>query len=170
MAIASGAIVIAACGGGGGGGNASGPPASPTMAPTPFTAAQIRAATKAGRTYRYKVEMTDKPASERTLTFVSVDAEGAMLATTGEPDKRVTWEELRKHAEFPMPIVMTREESITTPAGRFDCIVYVVLGEGGEATTFYFAKTLPGAPVMFFVAREGRRVMTSTLIEHRAGT
>jgi len=137
--------------------------------PTPFTAEQIRGATKAGRTYRYKVEAADKPASERTVTFVSVDAEGATIATTGEGNKRVTWEELRQHAEFPVPIVKTREESITTPAGKFDCIVYVVLGEGGEASTFYFAKTLPGAPVMFFIAKEGRRMMTSTLVEHRAG-
>lgn len=137
--------------------------------PTPFTAEQIRGATKAGRTYRYRVEVGDKPPSERVISFVSVDADGAVMATPGEPNKRVTWEQLRQHAEFPAPLVMTREESITTPAGKFDCIVYVVLGEDGEASTFYFAKTLPGAPVQFSIAKEGRRVMISTLVEHRPG-
>ena len=40
------------------------------MYPTPFTAEQIRDATKAGRTYKYKVETEGNPPGERVMTFV----------------------------------------------------------------------------------------------------
>lgn len=63
----------------------------------------------------------------------------------------------------------TREEKTTTPAGTFDCVVYVVQGTPGEVRTFYFAKTLPGAPVLFFTEKDGKRVMTSTLVDHKPG-
>lgn len=143
--------------------------ASAPKHPTPYTAAQIRDATKPGRTYRYKVEAPDQPATEKVMTFETVDADGATLVSPGEPKKRVTWEELRQHAEFPEGLVKTRDEKITVPAGTFDCTVYVVVREGGEATSYYFAKTMPGAPVLIAKAKEGRRVMTSTLVEYRPG-
>ena len=38
--------------------------------PAPFTWEEIRAATKSGRTYRYRVEVSGKPARERVVTFV----------------------------------------------------------------------------------------------------
>lgn len=139
------------------------------MFPTPFTAAQIRDATKPGRTYRFRVEADGKPPGERVITFAKVDEAGAEVSTNGAPPERTTWEELRKHAEFPKPVVSTREEKITVPAGTFDCVVYVVQGVPGEVRTFYFAKTLPGAPVLFFTEKDGKRLMTSTLVEHRSG-
>lgn len=150
----------------------SAPPPKPHeagMFPTPFTAEQIRDATKAGRTYEYKVETEGNPPGKRVMTFVRVDAEGADLVTDGGAPTRVTWEDLRKHAEFPQPVVSTRTESKTVPAGTFDCVVYVVQGTPGEVRTFYFAKTLPGAPVLFFTEKDGKRVMTSTLVDHKPG-
>jgi hypothetical protein len=179
------AALTSACGGGGRGGEGAaatadapastppgvvaGAPVGGPRHPTPYTSAQLRAATKAGRTYRYRVEAAGKPPSERVMTFVSVDSDGADLVTEGEGKKRMTWEELRRQAEFPEAIVRTREEKVTVPAGTFDCVVYVVLGEGGEATSFYYAKDLPGAPVQLVTNKEGRRVMTSKLVEHRPG-
>lgn len=138
------------------------------MYPTPFTADQIRDATKAGRTYKYKIETAGQPTGERVMTFVKVDATGADLVTDGGAPTHVTWEELRQHAEFPKPVVTTREEKTTTPAGTFDCVVYIVQSPG-ENRTFYFAKSLPGAPVLFFTEKDGKRVMTSTLIDHKPG-
>jgi hypothetical protein len=143
--------------------------ASAGMFPTPYTAAQIRDATKAGRTYRFRVANAGSPPGDRVMTFTKVDAEGAELVTNGQAPERVTWEELRRHAEFPAPVVSTRQEKVTVPAGTFDCTVYVVLGEPGVTRTFYFAKNLPGAPVLFFTEKDGKRVMTSTLIDHRGG-
>ena len=42
---------------------------------TPFTAAQIRDATKAGRTYVYRIELPGSPVVLRTMLFGKVDAE-----------------------------------------------------------------------------------------------
>lgn len=139
------------------------------MFPTPYTAEQIRDATKPGRTYKFDVETAGSPKGQRVMTFTKVDAEGAELVTDGAAPKRVTWEELRRHAEFPAPVVSRRSEKVTVPAGTFDCIVYVVQGSPGEVQTFYFAKELPGAPVLFFTEKDSKRVMTSTLVEHKPG-
>lgn len=144
-------------------------PGDAGMYPTPYTADQIRDATKPGRTYKLDIETAGSPKGQRVMTFTKVDAEGAELVTDGGAPKRVTWEELRKHAEFPKPVVSTRQEKITVPAGTFDCVVYVVQGDPGEVRTFYFAKALPGAPVLFFTEKDGKRVMTSTLVEHKPG-
>ncbi len=48
-------------------------------------------------------------------------------------------------------------------------MVYTVEGEGGEVFTYYFAKKLPGAPVFFFVERNGKRLRTTTLVEYVPG-
>jgi len=139
------------------------------MHPTPYTAEQIRAATKPGRMYRYRVEFTGSPPFERKMTFVSVDAGGATIAETGQPQQRFTWEELRKHAEFPAATVQTHDERVTVPAGTFECVAYVLHREGEEETTFYFAKTMPGAPVKYVVNVSGHLELTTTLVEHRPG-
>ena len=56
--------------------------------PAPFSWEEIRSATKSGRTYRYKVEVRGKPAKERVLTFVKVDADGCEIFAGGESPKR----------------------------------------------------------------------------------
>jgi hypothetical protein len=137
--------------------------------PAPFTAEQIRAATKTGRTYRYKVEMPNKPAKEYAITFRSVDDGGAEIHTGGDKVKRMSWAALQQQSEFPKEKTETHDEKLKTPAGKFECIVYVVTMDEGEVWTFYFAKKLPGAPVYFFAERNGKRLRTTTLVEHIAG-
>ena len=137
--------------------------------PAPFTAEQIRAATKTGRTYRYKVEMPNKPTKEYAITFRSVDDGGAEVHTGGDKVKRMSWASLQQQSEFPKDKTETHEEKLKTPAGKFECIVYVVTMDEGEVWTFYFAKKLPGAPVYFFAERNGKRLRTTTLVEHIAG-
>jgi hypothetical protein len=138
--------------------------------PAPFTWEQIRAATKSGRTYRYKVEVRGKAAKERVVTFTKVDDDGCEIFAGGDNPKRMGWTTLQKHAEFPKDRVTTREESIKLPGGKFECVVYEVQGkEEGEVTTYYFAKSLPGAPVLFYTEQFGKRVKTTTLLEHIAG-
>lgn len=136
--------------------------------PAPFTAEQIRDATKEGRTYRYKVEVPSKPTKEYAITFRKVDPSGAELYTGGEP-KRMGWLALQQQMEFPKALVATRTEKLKTPAGKFECLVYAVDGEDGEVFTYYFARKLPGAPVFFYVERNGKRLRTTTLIEHIPG-
>jgi hypothetical protein len=138
--------------------------------PTPFSAEQIRDATRPGRAYTWRVEVSGKAAVERTVAFTRVDAEGAEITRDGVA-QRVTWDELRKHAEFPRALVTTREETVTVPAGTYDCIVYVIADPAaGETSTFYFAKAMPGAPVLFFSDKGGVRQLTNTLVRYAPGT
>lgn len=155
---------------GAGGGSSSEAKVAPKgpVAPAPFSWEEIRAATKSGRTYRYKVEVPGKPPKERTLTFTKVDDDGAEIIA-GSSAKRLGWPALQKHAEFPKDRTTNREETVKLPAGKFDCMVYEVKGEDGEVSTYYFARTLPGAPVLFYVEQDGKRVKTTTLVQHTQG-
>jgi hypothetical protein len=137
--------------------------------PAPFTAEQIRDATKNGRTYRYKIEVPNKPAKEYVITFRHVDEGGAEISSGSDSAKRMSWLTLQQHSEFPKDKVSKREEKLKTPAGKFECLVYEVSAEEGEVWTYYFAKKLPGAPVFFYVERNGKRLRTTTLIDHIPG-
>jgi len=149
----------------------AGPPEKPKgpVYPAPFTAEQIKEATKNGRTYRYKVEWPNKPTKEYAITFRKVDEGGAELFYGTDQPKRLGWTTLQQQSEFPKDKVKTREEKLKTPAGKFECIVYEVSGENDETLTYYFAKKLPGGPVFFYVERHGKRLRTTTLVEHIPG-
>lgn len=149
-------------------------PAAPAaeMAPTPYTAAQIRDASPAGRRVVYKVEEDGKPAVRRVIEFVKSDANGAdTRASTMDSSGRVldsteehaSWDELRSHAEFPKGDVDIKHRTISVPLGTLECTVYKVTGQNGAVTTLYFADTLPGPPVFFYVEVGGKRVRTQTM-------
>jgi hypothetical protein len=137
--------------------------------PAPFTWEQIRAATKNGRTYRYRVEIPGKPPKERVLTFTKIDENGAEIFAGGDGPRRMGWAALQKDAEFPKDKSTTREETVKLPGGKFECIVYEVRGTDGEMWTYFFAKSLPGAPVLFYTEQDGRRTKTTTLLQHIPG-
>lgn len=148
------------------------------MAPTPFTAAQIRDATRNGRRYEWKVEANGKPTQWLEITFHDVDANGATIYRGGRDDEEqpmtttavpVTWEELQGHARFPAGATTRSEGSVTTPAGTYDCVVYRVTTDDGSLRVFYFAKSMPGAPVLHYSERNGERLETSTLVAHSPG-
>ena len=142
-------------------------PKGPTM-PAPFTAEQIRDATKNGRTYHYKVEVPSKPTTEYTVTFRNVDESGTEVHR-GESTKRIGWLALQQSAEFPKDRTTTHKEKLKTPSGKYECIVYEVADDDGETATYFFAKKLPGAPVFFYIERGGKRLRTTTLIEYLPG-
>lgn len=151
-------------------------PAAVEASGPPFSAEVIRDATGEGRTYRYRVAGNDGRA-EQVIRFTEVDLSGALVETTvmnargeaaGEPRlKRVSWEDLERHAHFP-PRTTVVDKPCRTPAGSFECLVYTVRDADGE-TRFFFAKSLPGAPVRVTADRSGREVMVMELLEHRAG-
>lgn len=160
----------------------SSPPAAPLPeenAPTPFTAAQIRGATSAGRTYDFLIEASGKPPVHHVIEFLDVNDQSASFQTTNRTgegkdlaparETRARWDELRQHALFPRAATTIHEERITVPAGTFDCLVYVVQGKDGEVNGFDFARNLPGPPVLFFTEQNGVRVMTSRLVRYEAG-
>jgi len=152
-------------------------------APTPYTAAEIRSGCLEGRTSTYLMEVPGRDAFRQTLRFAKCDAEGADLEMSrtktdgtpmGEPVKaRETWKEFQSHGSFPEKDTKISEETITLPAGKFECVVYAVTVTQGEKTgirRFHFAKKLPGPPVKVVVELDGKVVSTMTLVEHKDGT
>lgn len=146
---------------------------APGHAPTPFTAAEIRAASRPGRTLRSLVETPDQPGHLRVNRYLACDEEGAeleltVLSLTGEqlqePDRgRVTWLELQGHASFPEEATTVVPERITTALGELDCLRYAVRHEDDE-DVFWFATALPGMPVRREHRVAGRLVQTAMLV------
>ena len=131
--------------------------AAQTMAPTPYTAAQIRDAMPVGTVVVYRrVEAGKEPYLNRmtvvaadetsgTIADAVIDEQGVVLSE--EAPATMQWEELRKHAEFPVAALQTSDSAVDVPAGHFDTWKYVVTEPDGTVTTYQFARTLPGPPV-----------------------
>lgn len=122
----------------------------PGLAPTPFTADEIRAASQAGRTIELLVEGDGEEPYRRYNRYLACDDEGATLER-GRPGgeietRRVTWAELQSHAAFPAAMTTIEPETIDIPLGRLDCLRYTVR-DGDDVTVFWFATKYPGMPV-----------------------
>ncbi|WP_309128837.1 hypothetical protein [Microbacterium sp.] len=128
----------------------------PGLLPTPFTAAEIRAASRGGKTIHLLVESPDGTSFERVNRFRDGDDDGATLEqwTTDAPaavtSRRVTWRELQKHAAFPADATRMSTEVLDLPLGRLECLRYDrQAAEGEPPATFWFALAHPGMPVRF---------------------
>lgn len=150
------------------------------LADPPFTAEQIRDATKVDRTYRFllhqggqKIDVTmrftqvtpDFATIERTV----VDAEGKVLEQASEDS---TWQQLVGHAAYPAAATQISDTTVEVPAGSFDAVLYTVTGEQQGTpvvSRVYFAKALPGAPVKTEIEAGGQVVFTMELVEHLTG-
>ena len=148
------------------------------MAPTPYTAEELRASNPPGTLYRYKVEVAGQPVRIHEMEFASgssvqtAEVKNRLLDETGrevEPSKvqNTAWEDLRRHAQFPKDALTVERGSIEVPAGRFETDVYTVRGPNGETMRYYFAKSYAGPPVLFYQERRGIRGMTTTLLERK---
>jgi peptide deformylase len=162
--------------------HADGPPAGPppTEHPdSPFSAEQIRDATLPGRRYTWRVQADSQTTAIRALEFEAVDPEGAVLHSVevdldGEisqanTERVTTWSELESHAHFPVEHTAVSEAWVDVPAGAFDALVYTVSDEAGGATTFWFARDLPGAPVRVETAGVEEAVTSMELVDHTPG-
>lgn len=149
-------------------------------APTPYTAAQIRAATPAGRTMTYLIEAPNKLPSKQRFRFVAVDEEHATVATEllgddgkvlGEPELKISsWDDLRRHASYPLEATTIVETATVTPDDSFRCKRYTVVEPQPDGktkkTVACFAHDLPGPPVELTVELDGALVMSMTLVKH----
>ena len=160
-------------------GSAPGAPAA-EMAPTPYTAEQIRAANGPGTSYRFKLETSGEPAQIKVMEFTSgtsaeiAEVKSQTLDEAGNAKgaasvERTPWDEIRRHAEFPRAGLTVEPGSIAVPAGKFESMVYTVNAPNGETARFYFAKSYAGPPVLFYKERGGVRLMTMTLLERKSG-
>jgi hypothetical protein len=160
---------------------ASSTPAPAELASPPFTADQIRGATKVGRTYTWRVRSEGRSLL-RKLVFTAVSDTEAITeaknlteegAQIGEPQRSTTtWEGFVKHASWPADSTRITDERITVEAGEFDCMLYTVSEQkDGKSihTRAWFARELPGAPVRMIVHIDGSEAMNLELIEHQSG-
>lgn len=138
------------------------------MLPAPFTAEQIRAEWVEGfrltvrrwaptgeRRERWRVLAADAEGVE--IENAVVDADGAVV---GEPvTQRSGWTELRDHASFPSAVATRSRVTRSTALGELEGWLYTVSGpETGMTSGFFFADSLPGAPVQMTTWQAGEKV------------
>ena len=143
-------------------------------APTPYTEAQIRKACPSGRVSVFEIEAAGGYVVRKRYRFLDADEQGVTIEVTVEDTgeqpvrkSRATWRELRAHASFPAESTEISERSVTTPAGTFDCLHYVVkTEEAGKSVvkTFDFARELPGMPIRMVAEFDGKQVQAMTLV------
>jgi hypothetical protein len=137
--------------------------------PTPFTAEQIRDEWIEGFQLVMRRQDADGEHLERwrvvewdsegvSIESVSIDGLGELIT---EPTvQRSGWTELRDHASFPADRTTRNRESRQTLLGDFDGWLYTVEdSEQGTMSRFFFADSLPGAPVHFDVVKDGSVLM-----------
>lgn len=155
---------------------------SQEIARPPFSGAEIRDATHPFRTYVYRREEAGQPAKTYRMRFVDVDERGCRMEATflddeGQPlsepmFSEATWEELVAHASYPKDATVIRDVEVEVPAGTFDAWLYTVTEDKDGAavvTRAYFAKALPGAPVLHVVTRDGVEVSRLVLLAYDPG-
>ncbi len=144
----------------------------PDHAPTPFTAAEIRAATQVGQTVETVTEEAGQVVARHRTTFVAcdqeratirhveIDGDGNEIGEVGESSS--TWHELQAHASFPADVTRRTTEMVELPIGTMRCLRYEV-ARGEMTMTFWFATELPGQPVRYAMHLEhGRDRITTT--------
>lgn len=150
----------------------------PDHAPTPFSAAEIRAGCQPPRAITLRIEPAGAEPFIRVNRFLEADDDGALqeaqrLALDGTPldevdVRRVTWLGFQSHASFPLAATTISEETIELPAGTFDCWCYLVR-DGASEQRFWFARELPGMPVRTEEREGGAVTFAMTMLENVPG-
>lgn len=152
-------------------------------APVPFDAAQIRGASAAGREWVFLLEEPGQPAMHLHLRMGAVTEQGVELTRSvadastggalGEPETTAaTWGELVSHAEYPAGSTTVEDDAVEVPGGPFDARHYTVTEQAGGVKTVteaWFARTLPGPPVLLWVTVDGTQVTSMALLKHTPG-
>jgi hypothetical protein len=150
-------------------------PDDPTLLTRPFTAEQIREEWIVGFTLTMQRTTPEGENTER-WTVVGADTEGAEIEfavldaagnVAGEPRvARSRWVELRNHASFPAASATRKDVVRGSPLGMLDGWLYTVRDDAaGSTTEFFFADSLPGAPVHMREMRGEEVVMELVQIE-----
>ncbi|HWL44040.1 MAG TPA: hypothetical protein VNQ73_13950 [Ilumatobacter sp.] len=145
--------------------------------PTPFTAEQIRDASR-GRRVRTITEAPDTEPVEQVTEFAEWETDGAtmrscVLDTDGQPvgeptESRASWEDLRRHALFPAADTLVAEEVIAHPLGELATLRYT-LDAGDRQHVFWFATAFPGMPVRYQTFVDGQLLSATTVVESLVG-
>jgi hypothetical protein len=137
------------------------------MAPTPFTADEIRAGCPAGRVIELLVEEADQPPHHRTNHFIDTDEAGATVEhTPSGATVRSTWAEMQAHASFPEAVTTIDQDTIEIPLGTLDCHRYTVR-DGDTVMTFWFSPAYPGMPVRYRQEENGSVLSQTTMLSSK---
>jgi hypothetical protein len=140
--------------------------------PTPFTADEIRAASRVGRTIRQLIEVEGRPPETRVQHWIDADRDGALRLVYGLDDEgsrrdvrrsRSSWLELQGHASMPIATTTIDEVTLDSPMGPLDCLRYVAI-DGDAIETYWFARSMPGMPVRTERVEDGRVVERVTML------
>jgi hypothetical protein len=153
----------------------SSPPAD-VAAPYPYSVYQIRAGCPYGRSIEYRIEKAGETPIVERWSFAPVDGETVNVTTetfdavgnsAGPPKtESAKWAALHEHARFPQSATTIQDETLSLPAGTFDCMRYTVT-KGDVVRTYWFARSLPGPPVKLEITKGGTTVMTMTMQANR---
>jgi hypothetical protein len=142
-------------------------------APTPFTAAEIRAASPAGHSTTVLIENLDREPMLRIIEFVSVTDDLVDMQFHerhpggGEPGPKqiatAAWTDLQAHASFPVDSVAIENDTIKLPWAVLQCLRYTVTDADGT-TIHWFATSHPGMPVRTNVWRGSELVYAATVL------
>ncbi|MDH3590565.1 MAG: hypothetical protein OER88_01710 [Planctomycetota bacterium] len=144
-------------------------------APTPYSAAEIRAASSHGRVTTFTVKQPSG-VIRQTYRFLAPDVNGVLVEgeRTGadgkaqpKQAKRSAWRELQAHASFPAAATKIEDATMRVPFGTFACRLYTVT-RGTSVMRFYFANAIPGPPIRLIQTVDGKEIMTMTIVAHRA--
>jgi len=145
----------------------------PDHHPTPFSAAEIRDAFEVGREVRsLTVRAGAEPyilvrrnlSADHVSGVYEVWTESTDGVRLSEPEQgRSTWLELQGHASMPADATTIDTVEIDLPMGRYQGLRYTRV-TGDAVDTFWFALSLPGAPVQMESRVGGQVVLSLTTI------
>lgn len=144
--------------------------------PVPFTAAQLSEGFSLGTTLTFDLSGSQTPAMTVDWKVVkhtdkTVDIEFTPKPKDGERPpvntETFAWGQLESHASFPKDLATRKEMSFTVKAGTFDVWHYEVRPPDGRSIErYYFAKRLPGPPVLHSVEVDGAEVHRMEMLSH----
>lgn len=145
----------------------------PAHHPTPFSADEIRVACAPGRRNVYRVTAAGAEAYLDTWTFDGGDATRGQMThlrtgLDGMPRSEVehssaTWGELQAHASYPVATTTLTVTAVSIAAGTFDGWLYETVASD-SVTRAWFARRLPGPPVLIVTERAGDEVFRYEMI------
>lgn len=140
---------------------------APAIWPRPFSAdvirdglpqgTQLTFAMSGSRTGEAEVdwEIQEHGPAEVTIGYTTRLADGTVQGGNAET---YPWSTLEEHASFPKAMSERSETSVTVAAGTFDATHFVVTPQGTPRPVverFWFARSLPGPPVLHEVEEDG---------------
>ncbi|MCB1044790.1 MAG: hypothetical protein KDC35_17740 [Acidobacteria bacterium] len=147
-------------------------------APTPYSADEIREGCPDGRTTKTRLWSAESGTTVMTTRFHSGTPEQATFEVIsaneqgdriGQPQEgKAAWSELQRHASFPREHTTIEEVTLDADLGPKACWKYTVTQpDSAQAivTEYWFAKDLPGPPILMVQRVNNRKTMTMTMIE-----